>query len=40
MLYAASLSTADRQELLLAPKIEDLRRKVLELAAIIWEPNP
>src|SRR5216683_1849852 len=30
----AILSMADRRDLLLAPKVEDLRRKVLELAAI------
>ncbi len=36
----AILSMADRQDLLLAPKVEDLRRKVLELAAIIGEPDP
>jgi hypothetical protein len=32
------LSMADRQDLLLAGKAEDLRRKVLELAAIVGEP--
>jgi hypothetical protein len=31
----AILSMADRQDLLLAPKVEDLRRKVFELAAIM-----
>jgi hypothetical protein len=36
----AILSIADRQDLLLAPKVEDLRRKVLELAAIIGRPDP
>jgi hypothetical protein len=36
----AILSMADRQDLLLAPKVEDLRRKVLELAAIIGRPDP
>jgi hypothetical protein len=35
----AVLLMADRQDLLLAGKMEDLRRKVLELAAIIGEPN-
>jgi hypothetical protein len=34
----AILSMADRQNLLLAGKAEDLRRKVLELAAIVGEP--
>ena len=34
----AILSMADRQDLLLAGKAEDLRRKVLELAAIVGEP--
>ena len=34
----AILSMADRQDLLLAGKAEDLRRKVIELAAIIGEP--
>jgi hypothetical protein len=36
----AILSIADRQDLLLAPKVEDLRRKVFELAAIIGRPDP
>ena len=36
----AILSMADRQDLLLAPKVEDLRRKVFELAAIIGGPDP
>ena len=36
----AILSMADRQDLLLAGKAEDLRRKVIELAAIIGEPPP
>ena len=36
----AILSMADRQDLLLAPKVEDLRRKVFELAAIIGRPDP
>jgi len=36
----AILSMADRQNLLLVPKVEDLRRKVFELAAIIGEPDP
>jgi hypothetical protein len=35
----AILSMADRQELLLARKAEDLKRKVFELAAIIGEPH-
>jgi hypothetical protein len=35
----AILSMADRQDLLLARKIGDLRRKVRELAAIIDEPD-
>jgi hypothetical protein len=35
----AILSMADRQDLLLAGRVEDLRRKVLELAAIIGEPG-
>ena len=34
----AILSMADRQDLLLARKVGDVRRKVLELAAIIDEP--
>jgi hypothetical protein len=34
----AILSMAGRQDLLLAGKAEDLRRKVLELAAIVGEP--
>jgi hypothetical protein len=33
------LSMAGRRDLLLAPKIEDLRRKVFEPAAIIGEPG-
>jgi hypothetical protein len=33
----AILSVADRQDLLLGKKVEDLRRKVLELAAVIGE---
>jgi len=36
----AILLIADRQDLLLAPKVEDLRRKVLELAAIIGKSDP
>jgi hypothetical protein len=36
----AILSMADRQDLLLAPKVEDLRRKVYELAAIMGRPDP
>ena len=35
----AILSMADRQNLLLAGKAEDLRRKVLELAAVIGKPD-
>jgi hypothetical protein len=31
---------ADRQYLLLAGRVEDLRRKFFELAAIIGDPNP
>jgi hypothetical protein len=33
----AILSVADRQDLLLGKKVEDLRRRVLELAAVIGE---
>src|ERR1700690_4294007 len=36
----AVLSMADRQNLLLAGRVEDLRRKIFELAAIIGEPQP
>ena len=35
----AILSMADRRDLLLARKVEDLRRRVLELAAIMGEPH-
>ena len=35
----AILSMEDCQDLLLAPKVEDLRRKVFELAAIIGRPD-
>jgi hypothetical protein len=35
----AVLSMAERQDLLLAGRVEDLRRRLLELAAIIGEPN-
>jgi len=35
----AILSMADRQDLLLAQKVEDLRRKVFELAALIGGPG-
>jgi hypothetical protein len=35
----AILSMADRQDLVLARKVEDLRRKVYALAAIIGEPH-
>jgi hypothetical protein len=34
----AILVMADRQDLLLARKVGDLRRKVVELAAALWEP--
>jgi hypothetical protein len=36
---SAILSMADRQDLLLARKVGDLRQKVFELAAIIGEPE-
>ncbi len=36
----AILSMADRQDLLLAQKVEDLRRKVFELAAMMGRPDP
>jgi hypothetical protein len=35
----AILSMADRQDLVLARKVEDLRRKVFELAAIMGESD-
>ena len=35
----AILSMADRQDLLLGRRVGDLRRKVIELAAIIGEPD-
>jgi hypothetical protein len=35
----AILSMAGRQDLLLARKVEDLRQKVFELAAIMGEPH-
>jgi hypothetical protein len=35
----ALLSMVDRQDLLLAGKVEDLRRRVFELAAVIGEPR-
>jgi hypothetical protein len=35
----AILMMADRQDLLLARKVEDLRRRVLELAAAMREPD-
>jgi hypothetical protein len=35
----AILSMADRRDLLLARKVEDLRRRVLELAASMGEPH-
>lgn len=36
----AVLSMANRQDLLLAERVEDLRRKVFELATIMGEPKP
>src|ERR1700733_7849261 len=36
----AILSMADRQDLLLARTVGDLRRKVLELAALMGQPDP
>ena len=36
----AILSMADLQDLLLAQKVDDLRRKVFELAAIMGRPDP
>jgi hypothetical protein len=36
----AILSMADREDLLLAGKVQDLRGKVLELAALIGDPMP
>jgi hypothetical protein len=36
---SAVLSMADRQDLLLAGRVEDLRRKIFELAAIMGEPH-
>jgi hypothetical protein len=36
----AILSMADRQDLLLAQKVEDLRRKMFELAAMMGRPDP
>lgn len=36
----AILSMAGRQELVLACKVVDLRRKVFELADILGKPNP
>ena len=36
---SAILSMAGRQDLLLARRVEDLRRKVFELAAIMGEPR-
>jgi hypothetical protein len=36
----AILSMADRQDLLLVRQAEDLRRRVLELAALMEEPDP
>ena len=35
----AVLAMAERQDLLLAGRVEDLRRRLLELAAIIGEPH-
>jgi hypothetical protein len=34
------LSIADRQDLILARRVGDLRQKVLELAAIVGQPDP
>ena len=34
------LSMAERRDLLLAPKVEDLRQKLLELAAVIGRSDP
>jgi hypothetical protein len=31
---------AERQDLLLGPQVQDLRRKVLELAAVMGPPDP
>src|SRR5712671_5102351 len=36
----AILTMADRQDLLLARKVEDLRRRVFEMAALMGEPDP
>ena len=36
----AVLAMADRQDLLLARKVEDLRRKMFELAALMGAPDP
>jgi hypothetical protein len=36
----AILTMADRQDLLLARKVEDLRRRVFDLAALMGDPNP
>jgi hypothetical protein len=36
----AILSMAGREDLLLAREVEDLRRKVLQLAAVIGDPMP
>jgi len=36
----AILSMADRQDLLLARRVGDLRQRVLELAAIVGRPDP
>lgn len=36
----AILTMADRQDLLLAREVRDLRRRVVELAALIGEPDP
>ena len=37
---SAILSMADRQDLLLARRAEDIRQRVLELAAIVGQPDP
>jgi hypothetical protein len=36
----AILTMADRQDLLLDRKVQDLRQRVLELAALLGEPDP
>jgi len=37
--WRGAILMADRQDLLLARKVEDLRRKVFELAALIGGPG-